>query len=55
MTRWVLLFRPFAWGLVSPLTVLVSSQLLFDPDKELFPMVIQAAVAEGEGELFHVR
>lgn len=29
---------------------LVSSQLLFDMDKEIFPMVIQAVVAEGEGE-----
>ena len=33
---------------------LVSSQLVFDVDKEIFPMVIQAAVAEGEGDFFYV-
>ena len=29
----------------------VSPQLLFDMDKEIFPMVVQAVVDEGEGEL----
>lgn len=33
------------------LTSLFSSQLLFDMDKEIFPMVVQAVVDEGEGEL----
>lgn len=27
-----------------------SPQLLFDMDKEIFPMVVQAVVDEGEGE-----
>lgn len=33
------------------LTSLLSPQLLFDMDKEIFPMVVQAVVDEGEGEL----
>lgn len=33
------------------LTSLFSPQLLFDMDKEIFPMVVQAVVDEGEGEL----
>ena len=28
-------------------------QLLFDMDKEIFPMVVQAVVDEGEGEMFY--
>lgn len=46
---------PVPVGFVSSSPSLVSSQLLFDMDKEIFPMVIQAAVAEGEGEFFYLR
>lgn len=46
--------RPVPRGFLSPAHLsLVSSQLLFDMDKEVFPMVIQAAVAEGEGGSFY--
>lgn len=41
------------WVLSPAHLSLVSSQLLFDMDKEIFPMVIQAAVAEGEGGSFY--
>lgn len=36
------------------LTSLFSPQLLFDMDKEIFPMVVQAVVDEGDGELLCV-
>lgn len=56
MMRSVLLFCSSYLGFVSSSSSsspsLVSSQLLFDVDKEVFPMVIQAAVVEGEGEFF---
>lgn len=31
----------------------LSPQLLFDMDKEIFPMVVQAVVDEGEGRVFY--
>lgn len=40
--------------LISLLTSLFSRQLLFDMDKEIFPMVVQAVVDEGDGELLCV-
>lgn len=54
MMRSVLLFCSSYLGFVSSSSSpsLVSSQLLFDMDKEIFPMVVQAAVVEGEGEFF---
>lgn len=53
MMRWVLLFGRFDLGFASCSPSLVSSQLLFDMEKEVFPMVIQAAVVEGEGGSFY--
>lgn len=45
------LLRAALISFVSLLTLLLSPQLLFDMDKEVFPMVVQAVVDEGEGEL----